>query len=253
MKANLHSKRKMLVFILAFAILMATVTAVVVSADPEIKVVGEMVDIKSKFSDYLVQDTVITEDSFVGTLQYTVYYDKTKGEAVPGYHGTPVIIYTVNHPEIERVGTDSNETIISSMLERGYIVIVLDYLENKKAISPNIENSSQSFRSDVLNGKILKNTTDIPKGEYREALRYCGTKSGRDGDKFAATGLTVEKTAEGTPYPAEANLVLVCRKLYQSTLKEEGFHDRSILADHYPNRDLHDMYIGEILKVLVNE
>ena len=90
----------------------------------------------------------------------------------------------------------------------------------------------------------------FPKGEYREALRYCGTKSGRDGDKFTATGLTVEKTAEGTPYPAEANLVLVCRKLYQSTLQEDGFIDKSILTDNYPNRDLHDMYIGEIVKVL---
>ena len=112
MKAKLHSKHKILIFVLVFAILMATVTAVVVSADPEIKVVGEMVDIKSKFSSYLSQDTVIMEDSFVGTLQYTVYYDNTNGPATPGYFGTPVIIYTINHPGVERVGTESNETII---------------------------------------------------------------------------------------------------------------------------------------------
>ena len=159
----------MLVFILAFAILMATVTAVVVSADPEIKVVGEMVDIKSKFSDYLSQDTVIREDSYVGTLQYTVYYDNSNGPATPGYFGTPVIIYTINHPGVERVGTDSNETIIGSMLDRGYIVIVLDYLNSEKAVSPDIDKASQGFRGDMINGKILKNTTDIPKGEYREA------------------------------------------------------------------------------------
>ena len=45
--------------------------------------------------------------------------------------------------------------------------------------------------------------------------------------------------------------MLVCRKLYHSTLKEEGFVDRSILSDHYPNRDLHEMYIGQIEKVLI--
>ena len=93
----------------------------------------------------------------------------------------------------------------------------------------------------------------FPKGEYREALRYCGTRSGRDGDKFAATGLTVGKTAEGVPYPAEANLVLVCRKLYRAPLKEEYFLDKSIVTDDYPNKDFHDMYVGEILEVYVSD
>ena len=92
----------------------------------------------------------------------------------------------------------------------------------------------------------------FPKGEYREALRYCGTKSGRDGDKFAATGLTVERTAEGTPYPAEANLVLVCRKLYVDDLKENAFIDPDMLK-HYAARDYHRFYICEITEVLVKE
>ena len=92
----------------------------------------------------------------------------------------------------------------------------------------------------------------FPKGEYREALRYCGTKSGRDGDKFAATGLTVEKTAEGTPYPAEANLVLVCRKLYADDLKENAFIDPEMLK-HYAARDYHRFYICEITEVLVKD
>ena len=88
--------------------------------------------------------------------------------------------------------------------------------------------------------------------EYKKDLGYLGRVSGRDEDKVAATGLTPVFEGDYT-YFAQAKLVLVCRKLYQSTLKEEGFLDRSILTDHYPNRDLHDMYIGEILKVLVNE
>ena len=86
--------------------------------------------------------------------------------------------------------------------------------------------------------------------EYKKDLGYLGRVSGRDEDKVAATGLTPVFEAD-TTYFAQAKLVLVCRKLYQATLQEEGFLDKSVLEEHYPNRDLHDMYIGEILKVLV--
>ena len=90
----------------------------------------------------------------------------------------------------------------------------------------------------------------FPAGEQREALRYCGTKSGRDGDKFAATGLTVARAENGTPYPAEANLVLVCRKLYADDLKENCFIDPEMLK-HYAARDYHRFYICEISQVLI--
>ena len=89
-------------------------------------------------------------------------------------------------------------------------------------------------------------------GQHRDALRYCGTKSGRDGDKFAATGLTVDHAENGTPYIGEANLVLVCRKLYADDLKENCFFDPEMLK-HYAARDYHRFYICEIAEVLVRE
>ena len=92
----------------------------------------------------------------------------------------------------------------------------------------------------------------FPKDTYRDALRFCGTKSGRDVDKFAATGLTVVKTSEETPYLAEANLVLVCRKLYADDLKEGCFIDPDMLK-HYAAKDYHRFYICEITEVLVKE
>ena len=92
----------------------------------------------------------------------------------------------------------------------------------------------------------------FPAGEYRDALRYCGTKSGRDGDKLAATGLTAKKTAGGTPYVGEANLVLICRKLYADDLKENCFIDPEMLK-HYAAKDYHRFYICEITEVLVKE
>ena len=47
--------------------------------------------------------------------------------------------------------------------------------------------------------------------------------------------------------PAEASLVLVCRKLYAQDLKEECFVERSVIEPNYPDKDFHRMYIGEIV------
>lgn len=82
--------------------------------------------------------------------------------------------------------------------------------------------------------------------EYREQLKLCGSKSGREIDKVKECGLTVEKTAEHTPYFAQAELVLICRKLYYSDLDPAHFLDASI-GDNYKNHDYHRMYMGEIL------
>ncbi|MBP3411625.1 MAG: flavin reductase family protein [Oscillospiraceae bacterium] len=86
--------------------------------------------------------------------------------------------------------------------------------------------------------------------EHKQALGYLGSHSGRDEDKIAKTDLTPVFEEDYT-YFAEADLVLVCRKLYQAPIVEEGFVDSSILEDCYPARDLHDMYIGEIIRAFV--
>ena len=88
--------------------------------------------------------------------------------------------------------------------------------------------------------------------EYHKALGYLGTKSGRDEDKVAKVGMT-PAFGEGYTYFEEAELVLVCRTLYQAPLKEENFRDREVMDRNYPDRDFHDLYIGAIEKVLVKE
>ncbi len=82
---------------------------------------------------------------------------------------------------------------------------------------------------------------------YRKALQYCGSHSGQDGDKFAATGLTPVFTqgAQPVPYIAEARLVLVCRKLYADDLKEDCFLDPALLSN-YQAKDYHRFYVCEI-------
>ena len=88
--------------------------------------------------------------------------------------------------------------------------------------------------------------------DYRKALQYCGTHSGRDVDKFAETGLSLSHTPDGTPYIAEARLVLVCRKLYADDLREGAFIDPALLSN-YKEKDYHRFYICEIMDVLIKE
>ena len=77
----------------------------------------------------------------------------------------------------------------------------------------------------------------------------CGSKSGRNCDKDAETGLT-PAFDQAAPYYQEAKLVFICRKLYKQDMQESCFLDRRILDQNYPGHDLHRVFIGEIVKVL---
>lgn len=82
---------------------------------------------------------------------------------------------------------------------------------------------------------------------YKDALKYCGSHSGRDVDKAAETGL-VPVELEGTVAFQQARLVLVCTKIYQQDIDPANFIDPGIEAS-YPNKDYHRVYVGEIRTV----
>ena len=84
---------------------------------------------------------------------------------------------------------------------------------------------------------------------YRKALQICGTKSGRDTDKVAETGLTPAFTGDGVPYFEEARLVLVCKKLYAQDLNEDSIIEEAVKGN-YNGSDYHRMYVSEIVSVL---
>lgn len=94
-------------------------------------------------------------------------------------------------------------------------------------------------------------TISILPEEYRKALTFCGTKSGRDmEDKFAEAGIS-RAFLDSVPYAAEAELVLVCRKLYHDDIKESGFCDKALSDANYAAGDFHEMYIAEIIGAYV--
>lgn len=83
--------------------------------------------------------------------------------------------------------------------------------------------------------------------EYKDALKVCGTKSGRDFDKMKSVGFDVAVDGEAV-YPAQAKLVLKCKKIAVQEMDSTGFIDKSIENNY--NGDYHYIYVGEIEKVL---
>ena len=83
--------------------------------------------------------------------------------------------------------------------------------------------------------------------ECRKALQLCGTKSGRDTDKVAATGLQPVTLPSGAVTFAQARLSLDCRKLFKASMQEADFLDASLLDRWYgAHGGLHDSYVVEI-------
>jgi flavin reductase (DIM6/NTAB) family NADH-FMN oxidoreductase RutF len=84
---------------------------------------------------------------------------------------------------------------------------------------------------------------------YRKAMQLLGSKSGRDGDKIAASKLTpLAAHLVAAPLFAEAHLVLECRKIYWQDLDPAHFLDPPI-EGNYPHKDYHRAWFGEVLGI----
>lgn len=89
--------------------------------------------------------------------------------------------------------------------------------------------------------------------QYREALQYCGSHSGRDEDKIAKAGLSITFTDEDVPAITQAKLVLECKKIYCDMMKPDSFLDKSIIDKWYAADDYHKIYILEITNAYIKE
>ncbi|MBT8345448.1 MAG: flavin reductase family protein [Desulfofustis sp.] len=80
----------------------------------------------------------------------------------------------------------------------------------------------------------------------KEALMFCGTKSGRDYDKFIECGLQTRKavTVE-SPIIDIAGVHYECKIIYKSAMDSAGLDEK--LEKLYPAKDYHTLYFGEIV------
>ena len=87
-------------------------------------------------------------------------------------------------------------------------------------------------------------------GDNKAIHKVCGSQSGRDIDKTAATGLIPVFEGDAT-YFEQARLVIICKKQYVGALKENEFCDREPLR--WYDKDFHNIIFGKVEKVLVNK
>ncbi|MBS4537741.1 flavin reductase family protein [Clostridium sp. D2Q-11] len=91
------------------------------------------------------------------------------------------------------------------------------------------------------------------KGNLKEELGICGTKSRREIDKFKVCELTPkESKIIDTPIIDECELHYECKVVYQQTM-EPGMLNKEIKDQKYPNYDYHVLYYGEIVASYIKE
>jgi len=89
-------------------------------------------------------------------------------------------------------------------------------------------------------------TVSLPYGDQAQALKLCGTKSGRDLDKFAASGLkpaAAQKTL--SPVLDFAGLHYECKIRFKAPMDPRLLDAQ--LEYLYPAKDYHSLYFGEIV------
>ena len=116
---------------------------------------------------------------------------------------------------------------------------------NRPMIAVPVRNTRYTF------GKIEESgafSISVPEpGKMKDLLTYFGTKSGRDVDKYLATGTKLQKCREiDTSVLADCGFYFECKVLYRSDIKPEHLPDGFISA-YYPHHDYHTVFYGEIV------
>jgi flavin reductase (DIM6/NTAB) family NADH-FMN oxidoreductase RutF len=88
-------------------------------------------------------------------------------------------------------------------------------------------------------------TVSVPSGDMKDQIMCCGTKSGRDMDKFKECGLEIMDAQQvGSPIINIPGLHFECRIVFKAAM------DPEFLAEDYKklyrDNDYHTLYFGEI-------
>lgn len=90
-------------------------------------------------------------------------------------------------------------------------------------------------------------TVSVPKiGTMAEAIKFCGTKSGREYNKWAESGLEKVKAKSVDTY-----IVADCQRYFECKIigaLPMGDMDISAVENWYPSDDKHVFYFGEIVE-----
>lgn len=106
-----------------------------------------------------------------------------------------------------------------------------------------VRNSRHTFS---IIEKAADFTVSVPAGGMEEALMFCGSKSGRDMDKFKACNLTpVAARRTVSPVLKMPGIHLECRICFKAPM--DPVYLDPALEEIYPSKDYHTLYFGEII------
>ncbi len=139
--------KKLVSIVLAMTILLSLAGMIQVSAE------AEHFGVKS-LSRYEIHSEILENDGYIGLPVGIRTYVK---DAAACNDETSVILYVVN-TQTANIGRGDDETIISGMLDRGYIVVVLDYFNAPETATSDLDWSIQQIRLQINKGAYLNNT-----------------------------------------------------------------------------------------------
>ncbi len=97
-------------------------------------------------------------------------------------------------------------------------------------------------------------TLSLTRDNVNNSLGYCGTKSGRDVDKFQECNLTEGQGLLGkSSVIEEYDINLELKILYQNDMLPAYYLEKGLLDEFYENKDMHTFYCCEVLKASVKE
>ncbi len=109
----------------------------------------------------------------------------------------------------------------------------------------------QRYTKEFVDNADTFSLTFFDKG-FKKQLGYLGTVSGRNENKVSKANLTIQHS-DSTPYFEEANIAIICKKIYAQDFKPECFITSELATKWYPEKDYHTLYIAEIEKILIKE
>ncbi len=91
-------------------------------------------------------------------------------------------------------------------------------------------------------------TVCVPLGRMKEELAFCGSRSGREVDKFKELGLeALPATQVAVPIVGGCDVAYECKVLVRTPLVPSGLLDAGVRSKYYSGGNLHTLFFGEIV------
>ena len=127
---------------------------------------------------------------------------------------------------------------------------MIGYIWNRPIFQVLVRPSRYTY--ELLN-KVDNFTVSVPyEFDMSKELAYCGSKSGRDIDKFSELDLEVIESPDvNSPFIKRATYHYSCKVLYKDKILKNELN-KDVIDNFYSDEDFHFQYYGEIISAYNN-